>query len=262
MIVPIQIDTSSLVAQFDLGPDAIESLMDNCVKGISADYASKLEEVVLRSLHSTRQIYANAIRVIDTGRLMGRVMVDYSNPLVKALEEGAGPYDMKIGMLESSKAHIGKDGKKYASIPLRWATPTAVAESGVFSNQMPEAVYKEAKKLDSRQSLVMSNTDLPAHYRAIRSRPEITDSEGKKRFEKYVHKSSIYEGITKVTDSVTGQNRYTSFRRVSEKSDTNAFIHPGFQAGNFTQSALDEFDIARSLEIQIDNELVRLGFGE
>lgn len=262
MLVPIQIDTSSLVAQFDLGPDAIENLMNNCIKGVAADYSDKLEEVVLRSLHSTRQIYANAIRVIDTGRLMGRVMVDYSNPLIKALEEGAGAYDMKEGVLNSPKAHTGKDGKKYASIPLRWATPTAVAESGVFSNKMPEAVYKEAKKLDGRQSLVMGNTSIPDQYRAVQTRPELQDSQGKKKFDKYTHKSSVYEGIQKITDNVTGQSRYMSFRRVSEKSDPDAFIHPGFKAGNFTQHALEEFDIARSLEIQIDNELARLGFGD
>jgi len=262
MLVPIQIDTSSLVAQFDLEPDAIEKLMDNCVKGVAADYADKLEEVVLRSLHSSRQIYAQAIRVIDTGRLMGRVMVDYSNPIVKSLEEGSGAYDMKEGFLASSKASTGKDGKKYMSIPFRWATPTAVADSLVFSNKMPEAVYKEAKKLDNRQSLVMGNTSLPEQYKSIKTRPEIQDSEGKKRFEQYTHKSSIYEGIQKITDNVTGQSRYMSFRRVSEKSSPEAFIHPGFRAGNFTQLALQEFDIARSLEVQIDNELVKLGFGD
>jgi len=262
MIIPIQIDTSSLVRQFNLDKSCVETMCDNIVKSVTADYAQQLEQTVLRSLHSSRVIYANAIRVIDTGRLMGRVMVDYTNPLVKALEEGQSSYDMKPSMLNSPKAKEGKGGKKYISVPFRWATPNAIADSAVFSGKMDYAVYKEAVKLDNRQSLVLTNTNLPTTYQDVKRRPEVTDSEGKRRFESYVHKSSVYEGITKVTDKVTGQNRYMSFRRVSENSSPGSWIHPGFQAGNFTQQALEDFDIAASISRQIDNELIKLGFGK
>ena len=255
MLVPFTINVSPLVQQYALTREQVDTLMDNVVKGVTARFAQQLEITVQNNLHSTRQIFTNAIKVVDTGRLMGRVLVDYSNKLVQKLEEGSPPWDMKESLLASPKAKTAKDGSKYITIPFRWGVPGTIGDSGVFSNIMPQDIYSEAKGLQNKQSLGFN--DLPKDFQQLKSREKIVS--GDKVFEKYVHKSLIYQGITKYTDPVTNQNTYHSFRRVSSKSDPNAFIHPGFKARDFVGKTLQNFRIEEIAGKLIDEQLDQLG---
>lgn len=160
------------------------------------------------------------------------------------------------GLLASPKAKIGKGGKRFITVPMRWSTPGAIGESELFSSPMPVEIHKIAK----RTSGPLSISQIPQQYQTLEVRPVINDNSGKKLFDEYQHKNSIYEGIFKKTDSVTAQSMYMSFRRISENSDANAFIHPGFKQGNFMQKTLDQFDLETVLQQQIDIELSKLGF--
>jgi hypothetical protein len=255
MLVPFTINVSPLVQQYSLSRDQVDTMLDNVVKGITARYAQTLEVTVQNSLHSTRQIFCNSIKVIDTGRLMGQVMIDYSNKLVEKLEEGSAPFDMKSSLLSSPKAKVSKNGTRYITVPFRQGVPGTIGDSTAFSGTMPEDVYAVAKKMQSKQSL--SFNDLPKDYQQLKSREKIES--GDTLFEKYVHKSPIYQGLTKTTDTVTNQNSYHTFRRISEKSNPNAFIHPGFQAHDFMGKTLQNFQIDKIAGNLIDEQLDQLG---
>lgn len=269
MILPIIVDISSIVENYSsVTEDQINTMLDGIAKGLAANFARKLEENAANTLKQTKRRYINAVKLVDSGKLEGTVVLDYSkDPLVKMLEEGASSFDMKASFLNSPKVKIGKKGGKYLTIPFRWATPDAIGESDAFVGHMPDEVYEIAKEKETiipvsgggTRSAGISINELPAQFQIKKVRPIIKDSKGKKMFDAYQHKNSIYEGITKQNDSVTGQNTYHSFRRVSEKSDKDSWIHPGIERYNLIQKTLDGFDTESEIGNQLTNGLQNLG---
>lgn len=265
MIIPIVIDTIDLANKFSISRKQVDDVCDNIAKSLASKYAEKLESIANDSLNRTRKRYIENIRVVDSGRLQGTVLLDYSkDKLVRMIEEGATPFDMKKGILNGPNAKISKSGKKYNTIPFRWGTPKAIGESNVFSGIMPRAIYNVAKKQD--QIIPISGggvrssglKEIPKSFNQISSRKEIEDSSGKILFKEYKHKTSIFSGIIKQKDSSTGQNRYFSFRRVSENSEDNSFIHPGIEQYNLIQKALNNFNIQEELSKSLDEEWDKL----
>lgn len=268
-IIPIHIDTQDLANKFNISSKQVEDICDNVAKTLASRYANTLEKTAQRELNQTRSRYIKNIRLIDTGRLEGTVMLDYSkDKLIKMIEEGADPFDMKKGFLDSSKVKTTKSGKKYLTIPFRWSTPSAIGEADVFSGAMPTEVYNAVRKMSQNipvsgggmRTAGLDATTLSAPLSLPQTRQEIQDSRGKILFKEYEHKTSIYQGITQQKDSVTGQNRYFSFRRVSENSDPDAFIHSGIEQYNLIKKALNNFDQATELSHALDIEWSKLGF--
>lgn len=265
-IVPIVIDTFDLARQFRIPRSEINQVCDNIAKTMAASFAKNAADTARNELHQTRERYIRNIRLVDTGRMGGTVMLDYSkDKLIQMLEEGATAFDIKQGMMASAKVKFDKHGKKYITVPFRWGTPGIVGDSDVFSGIMPREVYNAAKKLNPNipmatgsRSRGLDTSQLSAQYNSSASRPEIKDSVGKILFKEYVHKTSIFQGITKMQDGSTGQNRYFSFRRISERSDPDAFIHPGIEKHNIMQRTLDKFDQSVELSRALDIEWAKL----
>jgi len=265
MIVPIEINSSDITSQFDISEQEIENMFDNIAKSLAIIYYTKLESEAANTLHSTRARFINSIQLVDTGRLEGTVLLDYSkDPLIRMIEEGASPFDMKYGLLNSPKAKVGKDGKRYISIPFRLATSDANGEADVFTGRMPEEITEAVRKLvipvGKNNSNALPISAIPSQYQIKGKRNTIEDSAGKTLFKEYEHKTSLYEGVVKSNDSVTAQSTYHMFRRVSENSSPDAFIHPGFTAARLMDRAYSRMNIDEELGIQIDNELTKLGF--
>jgi hypothetical protein len=267
MIVPVYIDYTSITEKYSqLTHEQINTMCDNIAKNLARRYAEGLEVEANNSLHQTRKRYVQNISVIDSGKLEGTVILDYSkDKLIKMIEEGATPFDMKRAMLASPKAKT-KNGKRYITIPFRFGTPDAVAESDVFSGKLPDEVYEVIKGKEANiahgtgsRSSGLTKKELPAQYQSPQTRAAIKDSAGKILFNEYKHKTSIYQGIAKYKDGVTGQNTYRSFRRVSENSDPLAFVHPGIEKYNLVQKALSNFKQEREVSVSLTNEFKRLG---
>lgn len=268
MILPIIIDTTSIIDQFSLDKRAVDQMLDNVAKEITARYAMKLEQVAQRDLHVSRKRYINNIKVIDDGPLSGTVLLDYSkDKLIKMIEEGSGPFDMKEGFLASPKVKVGKNGVKYLTIPYRIATPGAVAESDVFAGVMPKAIYniikKKAPTIDTpgggKRSVGISLKEIPEQFQVKKTRAAIVDNKGNELFKAYENKHSIYEGVAKYVDAATGQSTYRGFRRVSENSSDEAWIHPGIERYALIYKALSEFNINSEMTTIVDRELEKLG---
>lgn len=278
MIIPIYIDTVSILEQYSsIDKQAVDSICDNIAKTLAARYASQLEIEANNSLNQTRKRYIHAINVVDTGRLEGTVILDFSkDPLVRMIEEGAGAFDMKNKMLNSPKSKVSKNGGRYITIPFRIGTPDAVGDSDIFSSTMPQEVYEVAKNehltiptVGGTRSGGLAVDKLPPQFQSPAKRAEIKDSAGKTLFKEYTHKSSIYAGIIKVNDAVTGQNTYNTFRRISEElrtpeggqtgSDTDSWIHKGIEQYNLVSKALQNFNQETEVQVALNNEFRKLG---
>ncbi len=120
------------------------------------------------------------------------------------IEEGAKPFDMKIGLLNSPKAKVGKNGKKYITVPFRHGTP---GTSG-FNSVMPTSLYQKIKSMPFGSVLKTGKIE----------------GQDLSQYGKKTHwKSGKFQGLTKVGRE--GHTGYYTFRRVSE--DSSGWIYPG-----------------------------------
>lgn len=277
IIPPIIIDTSQLIERFNIPPRTINVMLDSIAKGLAASYAIKLEKEAQIQLKQTKQRYVNNIRVVDSGKCSGTVLLDFSkDPLIQMLEEGASPFDEKAKLLSGRKSKMGKNGKRYVTVPFRFGVPTAQADNPLFNGGiMPQVVYNIVSQQPQTvpisgggvRSGGLSLNDIPSQFRVPRTRAAITDSNGNIQWRTYVNRSAQHEGMVRINDSVTGQNRYMTFRRISEPgengkggSDPDSWIHPGIKQYHLIQASLSKFNIPTETGLQLDSELTKLGF--
>lgn len=257
-MIPISINTQDLTEQFSMTREDVENIIDSTVKEITASFASKWENQANISLQQTRSRYVRNLIVVDTGRMEGAVILDYTkDSLIRMLEEGAAPFDIKVGMSKSDKRKMNKKGGWYLNIPMRKGSPGAIGESSVFSGTLPEEVAKAVRakpqifptKGGGMRSAGLSANEIPEQFKAPSVRPKIETKS--QTFEQYESKSSIHQGVTRAQDPVTGQSTFMSFRTTAESSDSNSWIHKGFNEYNLAGKALS------SLEANIQDELTR-----
>jgi hypothetical protein len=241
MIVPININSDDITSQFSATREDVENILDYIVKETTSRYADYWHHAASVGLHSTRRRYLNNLNVVDEGRLRGAVVLDYTkDPLVKMIEEGASAFDMKVGFQRSKNVKFKEDGGWYLTIPFRIGVPGDVGEGGGIGTIMPESVHRAAKQLEPRKQL--KNEDLDEKDRIINARPGVSSIPESKTFLEYKHKASIFQGVMKNTDDVTGQNTYFSFRRVSDNSDDNSWVYRGLVAYQFAEKAFNDFE--------------------
>lgn len=245
MLPPVIIDLSGVIDEFFMDENEVKSMSRYVLSNISDEYMRVWERNIDSSLRSTRLEYRRAIfteQSDDYSMVFG--MTPTKSKLGMMLEEGASQFDEKVGFANSDKKRIKKDGTGwYTTIPFRWATSQAIAESMVFSNQMPKDIERLVKTVGRPLKL----SDLPSNYRDAR-----TSKVG------YQHHASIYEGLHRTDISSTqNENRggYFTFRRVSDKSDPKSWIHPGFEPLKLMEKALNEMRMDYIVDKAVDEFL-------
>lgn len=266
-MIPVFIDTREVAAEFALSKREIEGMMSYTIKGVTAEFARQWDNTAKRGLHSLRQLYRGSIVVGEEGPFTGYVML--VNKLPNMIESGASAFDIKQGFMQSPKKKISKSGGWYLTVPFRHASAGALGESEAFSGVMPGSVYAAVKKQESRlttmggavrQGKGLPASQIPAEFAIPRTRAMIVEKN--KTFEEYKHKHSIYEGIQRAqkTYQSATQGQYVSFRRASNNSDPNSWIHKGFQARNFAERAMSATNIPTVVDRLVDTYLATLGF--
>jgi hypothetical protein len=215
-------------------------------------YMFAWENQVNSNLHSTRQQYKAAMSVeyeSDTVAIIKLQPTENSLPMM--LEEGASQFDIKEGMAKSDKRTIKEGGGWYITIPFRHATTEALGESSIFSGRPKDSYGEKGKNLPKEVYLLAKNTkealtpdDLPEKYRALLSNPTTG----------YEHKSPIYEGLKRYKISSTDkENRggYMTFRRISDQSDEDSWVHKGFKPMRLMNLALQD----ANLDIVVSNAI-------
>lgn len=258
MFIPIHINSQDIISQFDITRKDCEEIIDFAIKQITASFATEWENTANRELKSTKDRYVRNLRVVDEGRMQGAVILDYTkDPLIQMIEEGASAFDMKEGFSKSAKKHEKKDGGWYLTIPFRIGTPGSSPSSGV--TVMPSQVYNLVKNKPIEQSgkskgltqaEIGTGGGVPEQFQIPTARKPIVVIPTSQYFKEYQHKTNIYQGIIKQQDITTGQSTYSSFRRVSDLSDIESWIHPGFNAKNLAEVAYSVFETKEEVILQ------------
>jgi hypothetical protein len=269
-MIPIHINSDQLVSDLGIEPQQAVDLIDYTVKEITANFAREWETTAARNLKGVREEYIEAIKVVDQGYARGAVVL--TGWLPNAIESGHSPIDLKNGLLSGSNAKMSADGESvYNTVPYRFAASDSIGESPVFTGKLPFDVHEAIKSKPLTVPVAggglktepLQAKEIPIAYaeKKIVSVPTISPTPlSWKGY--YQHKSSIYQGISKVQDPVTKQMRYTSFRRVSSNSEPEAFIHPGFSAYNLAEEALQSINLEVSVGKAIDDFLIKIGWDQ
>lgn len=243
MFEPISIDISDVASEFVMSEEEVRSLSRYILARIADEYVREWEHLIDQNLHSTRNEYKKGIfseQPDDYSVIIG--LTPRQSKLAMMLEEGASQFDIKAGMEQSSKKHMKKDGGWYLTVPFSFATSEAIGES--FANKMPKPIEQLVKVM--KEPLKLGNI------------PEALRSIGQNQTSGYKHKFNIYEGLQR-KEVGSGQNEkrggYINFRRISDKSDKDAWQHPGFEALNLMDKAAQEIDIGRLVDSAVQEFL-------
>lgn len=245
-MIQISIDTTEVTQALNLTQEKSLQLADSIVKGLALGLYEKWIQLAKRELGSTREDYINSLVIGDDGFLTSKVTL--TGEMNNMIEQGSAPFDQKEGFSKSSKRKTKADGGWYLTVPFRHAVPGSVGESSHFSSVMPETLYErliEEYHETGEEKLTVKEKNLPKELQTKGVRKELTVPKTNRVFEAYKHKSAQYAGITKITKTYNNatQSQYMTFRRVSDKSDPNSWIHPGFNAFKLGEKALGEMDV-------------------
>lgn len=256
MSLPIRIDLSDVVAEFNLDENTANMLGTAIIDRVVQEYSYKWQNLITSELKQSREEYLRAVYIDRTsGTDVTFGLSARESNLALMIEEGKEPWDEKPFLLASPKRKQKKDGGFYITVPFRHATPQAIAESSIFSSIMPQEIYDLAKNNQSP----LKRQELPEQHQVLGVRREI-NIPGLKVPE-YIHKAAKYEGLVRVkAESSEKEKRgnYFTFRRVSDASDPNSWWNGGIQARKLMDRALEAAEIDKVASMAIDETLEQL----
>jgi len=243
MLVPITIDAKEFGEMFGISEFELHEFAQNTISALALEFRYEWEEQT-KILKSSRREYKEAIyyrKLDDLSYEVGLL-----GWLPNAIEQGQDPFDQKEGFERSHKRKEKEGGGWYMTIPFRHASSGSLGESAIFSGKPLPKVIQDLTK---SSTVPLSVDDLPKEFRILGIRKEVK-VDGKV-FEDYEHKAPKYAGLKRYDIGAPGENRggYMTFRRVSDTSDYNSWIHPGIKEYNLAQKALDVLDV----ETIVDN---------
>lgn len=258
------VDLRDIFDEFNLLQSQQKEMTKQVLDDVTGEVMRNWKKAAASKLKSSRTEYLNSIIWLkDTPSANIIALV---GKLPNMIESGAQPFDMKEGFMRSTKIKQKKGGGWYLTIPFRWNTPGSIGENG--ANVMSQEVYKLARGLKSRKSApggskpgqMLSSGSLPPSAQKLGSRKAVSNAITGQHFPSYQHKSPLAAGIQRneKTYEKATQSTYNSFRRVSDKSDANSWIHTGIEAGNFAEQAFAATDFNTLVNNSIDSYLSNL----
>jgi len=249
-MLDLKIDLSDTVSEFHLEKQEADGLSDFILDRVVYEYMSKWENLINVGLHGTRDEYKRGMyteRPDQHSAIIG--LTSRESKLAMMIEAGANSWDEKLGFEGSDKKHIKADGVGwYLTIPFRHGTSEAIMEmespgSGVSIIDL----MKSGQTIGAGQ-LPEQFAEIQTHQMTMNTGSVIT----------YKHKAPIYEGMHRRDISSTINEKrggYFTFRRVSDKSDEQSWIHPGFVAHNFMDKALQATQIDKVVDSAVQDWL-------
>ena len=216
MSIHITVDIDGKIGVSDKLSPKIVGAIEGSIQTSLAIVKDRWQQLVQQKLNSARPLYLMGLNFDSIvypyeETFSGAVIL--RGKLPNMFEQGFPNFDMKVGFGKSGKITRTKSGGWYLTIPFRHSTPGAF----MYGQAMGKDVYGVAKKLNPYGS-GQGNTSL--------SWP----GAGDKSWTGYQHKTNKYNGMVRIVKSYqkATQSQYMTFRRVSNNSDPQSWMHPGY----------------------------------
>jgi len=244
--------------------DAVRSATIDLVQRTWIEYASGAWVSYSGGIFRVKSVTGEYVRSIQDGLrflddLTGEVFT--TSPHAKIIEDGIEPFDMKAGLLASPKAKVGKDGKKYITVPYRHGTPGSVTMQA-----MPKSVYNLANNLGfSRRNGMIKAFFTGRRYTWNGKLTESTHGQrshsGDHPGVGYTWKTGQYSGMVRMGKQ--GHTQYLTFRRVSENSDPRSWKHPGVMPRPIREAVIENTreDVLQLIRRGFEMDLYFMGLG-
>jgi len=213
MRVKMSLIAKELGKSIDTISDRVKQQLQAAVKQLSLNTYAEAQRLANQRLDTSREDYVNNLKYRE---LKGQdIYIIYLDGAGKFFEKGWEKFDMKHGLLHGPKSKVGKDGKRYNTVPFKkkGSAPkgsvgpiadTAAAIKGIIRDNKIQKIEKEIKG------------GTVTHYKGI---------------EDPMLKNLVR--VTQISKTKSGKERKSSqyfvFRRVSENTDPSKWINPGYQ---------------------------------
>jgi len=225
--IKFKIDVTDFVKDLEsLGENIIEDIQDK-IKDFSKAAYNEALRLAAQRLHTTAIHFQNNLKYEEAGKNVYIIYLAENSP-ADPFEEGFDKFDMKPGFLNSSKARRTKKGGKYLTIPIQQHP----------SSQRPGGTRKI---VDMRSAVASVLKDKTVDKRIEEYNSQAIGLSRFGRVTKYINiPDPKVAGLVKVQPPGKKGSKYYLFRRVSDKSAKQKWIHPGF-AGADIFSSLDKY---------------------
>jgi hypothetical protein len=185
------------------------------------------------------------------------------------LEFGTEPFDLKIMLETSSKVKVSKEGKKYIRIPFGHSKASLVsyglgnqaAELTASRKQIPSVGDPRRTAWGDRLKAggigMRSKTFTVTGDLAKGGKNALNTTGAGTRKIQYTWKSSPFENLVRMEDKFGQTSGFSTFRTISEKSDSDSWIHSGIKASHIAERTTE---IVRPVLIQGLGEALQKAF--
>lgn len=220
--IKLSLDQADIKAAGELDLAALES----AIFSLAQASRNKWIELAGEQLKSSRAEYVRGLQETRSFKQTGKMSYEISliGQLANMMELGFSSYDMKPGLLAGPSAKVSATGKRYATVPF---THYPGANTPDRSNRVPNYKADLAK--------IMKAYNMAGVFKSKSGRPLTGKVATAKNTSAIVnkmkphHTAPIFEGMTK-TQKGSSHSTYTTFRRVSQSSLPESWIHPGVAA--------------------------------
>ena len=231
--------------------EVIQRYWINFISGATVQYSGGTFKVNNVSGQYMRSVAEGLQYPMDGDKLTGGVVS--LSPHGQIVEDGIKPFDMKQTHLKGAHVKVGKDGKRYITVPFRHNTPG----SNTIGQAMPKDVYKHAMNL-----AISRRNGLLIHWYAAKKYEwggRLSKALGG-AIQRPHWTTGKYSGMVKMGNE--GHSQYLTFRRLSENSKPEAWKHPGTKPRPVTEAVEEaaQDEVTQLIRTGFEVDLASLGF--
>jgi len=214
----LKIDVSEFVEDLDALGESIIGDIQEKVRNFSRAVYNEALRLSTQRLGASAMQWQNNLKYEEAGKNVYVIYLIEDSSAIP-IEEGYGSFDMKPGFLNSGLVKRNKKGGKYLNIPIQ---------------QHHTRRTPSTKKIVDMRSAVAS----VLRDKTVEKRIEEynTQAKGLAKFGKITKYVNVpdprAEGLVRVEPPGKKGSRYYIFRRVSQNSPKDKWIHPGFRGAN------------------------------
>lgn len=207
----------------------VKAALGATLSKVSVAAVDEMNRVASQKLGSTAALYQRGLATAEVNVTEQGLSVEITDPTARALETGFPAFDMKPKLLASDGAKRGKNGP-YFDVPFNQGNdvnkfPIPVREQVKAAVRREErAAFKEDR--EERNPLRVTGT-----YRGKTRIQQRLNAQGKKQPVKVQRKVGLFSDMLRTAVAMKKGTKATfaTIRRVSAKSDPDAWWNPGFE---------------------------------